>query len=119
MEETLPKSEIVGVPYFHSAQNSEFTMQRKKFTTHTNSMPNAQKGLFVCFFLLTGTETKKNHTRTPQNQSEEVHSQSDNLRLVGKIQSSSHHFVSSQEKKNRWQEEEEEEEDAALSRIRR
>jgi hypothetical protein len=63
---------------------------------------------------LTGTETKKTHTSTPQNQNEEVHSQSENLRLVGKIQSSSRHLVSSQEKKNRGQEEEEEEEDAAL-----
>jgi hypothetical protein len=62
---------------------------------------------------LTGTETKKNHTRTPQNQSEEVLSQSENLRLVDKIQSSSGHLVSSQEKKNRGQEEEREE-DAAL-----
>jgi hypothetical protein len=64
MEETLPKSEIVGVPYFHSAQNSEFTMQRKKFT---NPQLNAKrpKRLACLFSSVDGNrDQKKPHKNT-------------------------------------------------------
>jgi hypothetical protein len=50
MEETLPKSEIFGVPYFHSAQNSEFTMQRKKFTNKQTQRQTPKKASLFVFF---------------------------------------------------------------------